>query len=161
MKYLLDTVVWIWSIDSVEKLGKRGRAILENGHEEIYLSAASAWEVTIKARLGKLKLPAPPAQCVPAFMAKQGLRPLPITHTHALKVYDLPAHHNDPFDRLIIAQAILEQMTILTADRAFASYPVSGPLTLTRPGFNDQKRCRGSAVHCGALLGICPGLPEI
>lgn len=124
MKYLLDSVVWIWSIGSAERLSKQGRAILENGREEIYFSSASAWEVTIKARLGKLKLPAPPAQCVPAFMAKQGLRPLPITHTHALKVYDLPSHHQDPFDRLLIAQAILEQMTILTADRAFAKYPV-------------------------------------
>jgi PIN domain nuclease of toxin-antitoxin system len=124
VKYLLDAVTWLWSIDSVEKINDRSREILENGQEEIYFSAATAWEVSIKARLGKLHLPAPPAQCIPAFMAKQGLRPLPVTHLHAVGVYDLPLHHQDPFDRLIIAQAIAEQMTLLTADRAFGKYPV-------------------------------------
>src|ERR1700734_2894806 len=93
--------------------------ILENGREEIYFSAATAWELSIKARLGKLHLPGPPAQCIPAFMAKQGLRSLPVTHAHAAKVYDLPPYHQDPFDHLIIAQAITETMTVLTADRDF------------------------------------------
>jgi PIN domain nuclease of toxin-antitoxin system len=124
MKYLLDSMAWLWSIGSVERLSKLGREILESGQEEIYLSAATAWELSIKARLGKLQLPAPPAQCIPAFMAKQSLRALPITHLHAVKVYDLPPHHADPFDRLIIAQAILEGMAILTSDRVFRKYPV-------------------------------------
>ena len=124
MKYLLDTVVWLWSIDPVEKLNKISREILADGREEIYFSAATAWELSIKARLGKLTLPASPAECIPAFLAKQGLRPLPVTHIHAVKVFELPSHHRDPFDRLIIAQAILEDMTILTADRAFGKYPV-------------------------------------
>ena len=95
MKYLVDTVVWLWSLDSVERLGSEGREILENGQEEIYLSAASAWELSIKMRLGKLNFPGPPAHYVPKFMAKQGLRPLPVTHSHAVKVYDLPPHHHD------------------------------------------------------------------
>jgi PIN domain nuclease of toxin-antitoxin system len=124
VKYLLDTVAWLWSIDSVERLSKEAKQILENGEEEIYFSAATAWEVSIKAHLGKLHLPAAPAACVPAFMARQGLRPLPVTHLHAVKVYDLPPHHHDPFDRLLIAQAIVEEMTILTADRNFRKYPV-------------------------------------
>jgi PIN domain nuclease of toxin-antitoxin system len=124
VKYLLDTVIWLWSIDSIKKINKRCLDILENGREEIYFSAATAWEVSIKARLGKLHLPGLPAQCVPAFMARQGLRALPITHLHAVGVYDLPLHHQDPFDRLIIAQAIAEEMTVLTADRAFGKYPV-------------------------------------
>jgi PIN domain nuclease of toxin-antitoxin system len=124
VKYLLDTVIWLWSVDSIEKMNEACRKILENGREEIYFSAASAWEVSIKAGLGKLHLPSSPAQCVPAFMAKQGLRPLPVTHLHAVKVYDLPPHHHDPFDRLIIAQAITEEMTVLTADRAFEKYNV-------------------------------------
>lgn len=124
MKYLLDTVVWLWSIASVEKLNKIGRKVLDNGKEEIYFSAATAWELSIKARLGKLELPASPAECIPAFMAKQGLRPLPVTHIHAVKVYDLPTHHQDPFDRLIIAQAMTEEMTVLTSDRVFAKYSV-------------------------------------
>jgi PIN domain nuclease of toxin-antitoxin system len=124
VKYLLDTMVWIWSIDSVERIGNRGREILENGLEELYLSAATSWEVSIKMRLGKLKLPAPPAECVLPFMVKQGIHPLPVTHAHGLKVYDFPLYHNDPFDRLIIAQALVEDMVILTSDRAFQKYPV-------------------------------------
>ncbi|HXO31819.1 MAG TPA: type II toxin-antitoxin system VapC family toxin [Candidatus Acidoferrales bacterium] len=124
MNYLLDTMIWLWSVDSVEKLNQECRDVLENGREEIYFSAATAWEISIKARLGKLHLPGPPAQVIPAFMAKQGLRPLPVTHLHAVKVYDLPLHHNDPFDRLIIAQAISEEMVVLTADSDFRRYPV-------------------------------------
>jgi PIN domain nuclease of toxin-antitoxin system len=124
VNYLLDTMIWLWSVDSVEKLNQECRAILENGREEIYFSAAAAWEISIKARLGKVHLPGPPAQVIPAFMAKQGLRPLPVTHLHAVKVYDLPLHHNDPFDRLIIAQAISEEMAALTADSDFRKYPV-------------------------------------
>jgi PIN domain nuclease of toxin-antitoxin system len=124
VNYLLDTMIWLWSVDSVEKLNQKCRDILENGGEEIYFSAATAWEISIKARLGKLHLPGPPAQVIPAFMAKQGLRPLPVTHLHAVKVYDLPLHHNDPFDRLIIAQAISEEMAVLTADSDFRKYPV-------------------------------------
>ena len=124
MKYLLDSVIWVWSISAVERINSAGREILENGREEIYFSAASSWELSIKMRLGKLDLPGPPAQCIPEFMAKQGLRPLPVTHLHAVKVYDLPLHHQDPFDRLLIAQAIAEEMTILTSDRDFGKYPV-------------------------------------
>ncbi|HEY1802672.1 MAG TPA: type II toxin-antitoxin system VapC family toxin [Terriglobales bacterium] len=124
MKYLLDTVVWMWSIGAVEKISEEGRAILENGREEIYLSAVTSWELSIKMRLGKLQLSASPARCVPEFMAKQGLRSLAITHIHAAKVYDLPLHHADPFDRLLIAQALIEETTILTADHAFEKYHV-------------------------------------
>ena len=124
MKYLLDSVVWLWSISSPERINPRAREILENGKEEIYFSAASSWELTIKARTGKLKLPSPPGQCIPAFMAKQGLLGLSVTHLHSVKVYELPLHHNDPFDRLLIAQALVEEMVILTSDRDFKKYPV-------------------------------------
>ncbi|MGH9502713.1 MAG: type II toxin-antitoxin system VapC family toxin [Terriglobales bacterium] len=124
MKYLLDTVAWLWSVYLVERLGAEARDILENGREEIYLSAATAWEVSIKMRLGKLNFPGTPAQIVPVYMAKQGLLPVPVTHLHAVKVYDLPSHHSDPFDRLIIAQAMVEEMTVLTSDRIFEKYPV-------------------------------------
>jgi PIN domain nuclease of toxin-antitoxin system len=124
VKYLLDSGIWLWSIDSVEKINSSGREILENGREEIYFSAASVWELSIKVRLGKLHLPSPPAQCIPAFSAKLGLKPLPVTQLHAVKTFDLEAHHSDPFDRLIISQAIDESMTILTSDRIFLKYPV-------------------------------------
>jgi len=124
MRYLLDTMIWLWSIDSVEKINQACRDLLENGQVEIYFSAASAWELSIKAGLGKLRLPGPPARCIPAFIAKQGLLPLPITNLHAVKVYDLPPHHQDPFDRLIIAQAIVEDLVVMTSDRDFRKYSV-------------------------------------
>lgn len=124
MKYLLDTVVWLWSLDAVERISKAGREILGSGKHEIYFSAATAWEVAIKASIGKLKLPAPPAACVLAFTEKQGLRPLPVTSLHAVRVHDLAQHHRDPFDRLIIAQAMAENMTVLTADADFQKYPI-------------------------------------
>jgi PIN domain nuclease of toxin-antitoxin system len=123
MRYLLDTGVWLWSLNSPERIGDQGRQILENGEEELYLSAVTPWEISIKMRLGKLEFPGPPAQYVPRFMAKQSLRPLSVSHSHATKVYDLPAHHTDPFDRMLIAQALIEDMVILTSDRSFRKYP--------------------------------------
>jgi PIN domain nuclease of toxin-antitoxin system len=124
VKYLLDTVVWLWSVGPTEKIGRRGLEILRSGSEQVYLSAASSWEIAIKTSLGKFHLPDHPPRHVPARIAEQGIHPLSISQAHALKVYDLPAHHRDPFDRLLIAQSILEDMTILTADRVFAKYPV-------------------------------------
>jgi PIN domain nuclease of toxin-antitoxin system len=124
MKYLLDTVVWLWSVGPTEKIGRRGLEILHNGSEQVYLSAASSWEIAIKTSLGKFQLPDHPPRHVPARILEQGIHPLSISQVHALKVYDLPGHHRDPFDRLLIAQAILEGMTILTADHIFSKYPV-------------------------------------
>jgi len=124
MKYLLDTAVWLWSIGPVERIRRQAREMLENGGEEIYLSSATSWEICIKLRTGKLSFPEPPARHISRFMARQSLRPLSITHAHAQKVYDLPNHHRDPFDRMLIAQALVEEMAILTADRCFAKYRV-------------------------------------
>lgn len=124
MKYLLDTVVWLWSVGPTDKIGRAGLEILTNGEEEIYLSAASSLEIAIKTKLGKYRLQEPPGSYVPKRLAEQGIQSLSITQGHSLKVYDLPLHHQDPFDRLIIAQAIAEKMTVLTADRAFGKYPV-------------------------------------
>jgi PIN domain nuclease of toxin-antitoxin system len=124
MKYLLDTMVWLWSVGPTELIGRAGLEVLTNGEQEIFLSVACIWEISIKARLGKYKLPEEPAIYVPKRLAVQAIRALPITQIHALKVYDLAPHHQDPFDRLVIAQAIVEDMTILTSDRAFAKYPV-------------------------------------
>jgi PIN domain nuclease of toxin-antitoxin system len=124
VKYLLDTSVWLWSLADPERINKKGRQLLASGREEIYLSAASAWEISIKSALGKLHLPEPPASYVPKRLATQGIRPLSISHTHALAVSELAPFHSDPFDRLLIAQAQIEDMVILTADRAFEQYKV-------------------------------------
>jgi PIN domain nuclease of toxin-antitoxin system len=124
MKYLLDTMIWLWSVGPVDNIGQEGLAILESSDEDLYLSAASSWEIAIKTRLGKYDLPDVPRRYVPKRLAEQGIHPLWVSQSHALRVYDLPLHHRDPFDRLLIAQAFEEKMAILTADRAFEKYPV-------------------------------------
>jgi PIN domain nuclease of toxin-antitoxin system len=124
MKYLLDTSVWLWSLTASERINKKARQLLASGGEELYLSAASSWEISIKWALGRLPLPEPPSSYVPKRMAAQGIRPLAITHTHTLAVSELPAHHTDPFDRLLIAQAQIEDMVVLTADRAMEPYGI-------------------------------------
>lgn len=91
---------------------------------ELLLSAVSSWEIAIKYQLGKLALPVPPTDYVPSRMASSGVIGLPIQHAHCLHVATLPAHHRDPFDRLLVAQAQLESLSILTADSKIASYQV-------------------------------------
>jgi PIN domain nuclease of toxin-antitoxin system len=124
MKYLLDTMVWLWSVGPTDKIGSAGLQILADGEQDVYLSAASSWEIAIKTKLGKFNLPEPPTRYVPKRMAAQGIHSLAVTQSHTLRVYDLAQHHSDPFDRLIIAQALAEEMVILTSDRAFRKYPV-------------------------------------
>jgi PIN domain nuclease of toxin-antitoxin system len=125
MRYLLDTSIWLWSIGSKNKINQLGRDLLADGNQDFYLSAVSSWEISIKASSGKLTLPGPPPSFIPRVLAEQGITPLPILHQHALAVYDLPKHHTDPFDRLLIAQAQTEEMVILTADSIFRRYTVA------------------------------------
>ena len=124
MRYLLDTSIWLWSVGSVNKINKAGRDLLADGKQDFYLSAASSWEISIKASSGKLPLPGPPRVSYPRVLTEQGITPLPILHQHALAVYDLPKHHTDPFDRLLIAQALTEEMVVLTSDSVFRRYTV-------------------------------------
>ncbi len=125
MRYLLDTSIWLWSIGSAGRINQRGRDLLADGKQDFYLSATSSWEISIKASSGKLSLPGHPASFIPRVLAEQGITPLPILHQHALAVYDLPRHHTDPFDRLLIAQAQTEEMVVLTADSVFRRYAVA------------------------------------
>ncbi len=125
MKYLLDTSVWLWSLTGSDRINSKGLQVLAGGTDDLYLSAASSWEIAIKSAIGRLHMPEPAATYVPKRMAVQGIRPLPISLAHALAVAELPRHHNDPFDRLLIAQAQAEEMVILTADRAFQRYRVN------------------------------------
>jgi PIN domain nuclease of toxin-antitoxin system len=97
-------------------LSPRARAIVETLDHELFLSAASAWEIAIKQALGELRLPEPPARYVPARAQRLKTTPLSIEQEHALRVALLPSHHRDPFDRILVAQAQLENLTILTAD---------------------------------------------
>ena len=124
MKYLLDTGVWLWSLWSPERIAPKARRVLDDMREEVFFSAASSWEIAIKTAAGKLHLPEPPASYVPKRMAEQGLRPLPVSHPHALAVSTLPPRHRDPFDRLLIAQANLEDMVLISADAIIQQYRV-------------------------------------
>ena len=125
MKILLDTQCWLWMAAQPERLSDQARSLIETTDNDLYLSAVSAWEIAIKYSLGKLRLPEPPVLYVPSRLQVTQTTPLPIEHSHALHVTMLPPHHNDPFDRLLIAQAQLEDLPILTADSVFARYAVA------------------------------------
>lgn len=107
-----------------ERFSADSRARLVAADTDLFLSAASSWEIAIKYSLGRLRLLAPPAEIIPALLAQTRTSPLPIEHSHALRVADLPLHHGDPFDRILIAQAQVERLSILTADPQFSTYDV-------------------------------------
>ncbi len=124
MRILLDTNAWLWTVSAPERLSSHARALIEDRGHELYLSAASAWEIAIKYSQGKLRLPDPTVKFVPSRLEQLGVLPLPIDQAHALHVSTLPIHHRDPFDRLLIAQAQLEHLPILTSDPVFGAYDV-------------------------------------
>jgi PIN domain nuclease of toxin-antitoxin system len=124
MKCLLDTSVFLWSLAAEHKLNLRAKDLLTSPSAELYLSAASSCEIAIKFALGSLLLPKAPSEFIPRALRSWAIRSLDITHEHALRAGELPAHHRDPFDRLLIAQSLSEQMTLLTADRVFQKYKV-------------------------------------
>lgn len=121
---LIDTECWLWWHFSPDRLGAAAMALFEERRSPLLLSAASSWEIAIKVPLGKLELPAPPDRFVPEQLAEDGIEPLPIEHAHALRVGRLPPHHNDPFDRLLIAQTQVERCALLTADAQVLDYDV-------------------------------------
>ena len=124
MRILLDTQCWLWMVAFPERLSAEARTVIETTEHELFLSAASAWEIAIKHALGKLQLPDPPERFVMTRMTRLRTLPLAIEHAHALRVAVLPPHHRDPFDRLLVAQAQLEQLPILTNDPLFHRYDV-------------------------------------
>lgn len=124
MKVLLDTHAFLWWIADDPQLSARAREIISDGANTLYLSAASGWEIAIKAKLGKLKLPSNLAPFIAEQLADNAITALAVEMHHALHVYTLPDYHRDPFDRILIAQAQLEKLPILTADPQIARYPV-------------------------------------
>lgn len=124
MKLLLDTQCWLWMQAAPERFSQTSRALLDDPDNVLLLSPVSAWEIATKHALGRLTLPAPPADYVPSRMKSSGVDALPLQHSHALQVAALPWHHRDPFDRLLIAQAQVEDIAILSADRNLAPYDV-------------------------------------
>lgn len=124
-RYLIDTHVWLWLQTAPERLSDGTRGLVENARNDLLLSAASAWEIAIKYRLGKLPLPEEPARYVPDRMRRSGTTPLPVEPAHALRTSELPDHHRDPFDRLLVAQAQLLDLPIITVDPQIRAYDVS------------------------------------
>ena len=119
MRLLLDTAILIYAVEAPERLSKRAAAVLENPGNVLELSAISITEIAIKTSLGKLK--------VTAAMARQAvqdldIRILPYTGEHALRLFELPPHHGDPFDRQIISQALCEKIPVVTPDEKFRLY---------------------------------------
>ena len=124
MNVLLDTHVFLWWIDDSPDLSTRAREITGDANNAVFLSAASGWEMAIKAHLGKLILPDDLERFIADQLMVNAFSSLPIQLSHALHVYTLPAIHRDPFDRMLVAQSQLEDMPILTADPQIARYPV-------------------------------------
>jgi PIN domain nuclease of toxin-antitoxin system len=117
MRVLLDTHLLLWALAFPEKLSKRARQRIDSS--DVYASAASIWEISIKSALGKLE--ADPGEII-AGVEPAGFNHLPIVASHAAKVVELPAIHKDPFDRLLVAQARFEPMILLTDDAALGGY---------------------------------------
>ncbi|MBX6422359.1 type II toxin-antitoxin system VapC family toxin [Thermosulfurimonas sp. F29] len=119
--YLLDTQVFLWWLSDDPRLGKVARDIIADPDKAIYVSAASAWEIAIKKALGKLKAPTELAE----ILEEEGFLELPVFFRHAEYLEKLPWYHKDPFDRMLIAQALAENLILITADRKFEPYGVS------------------------------------
>ena len=124
MRVLLDTHVFLWWVNDSPRLGREARDVISNIDNQLFLSAASGWEIAIKAGLGKLEV----ADDISSFIFEQMrlnvVDELPVLITHALHAANLPNLHRDPFDRMLIAQAQLEKLPILTGDEKFDGYPV-------------------------------------
>jgi len=108
-----------------ERFSLKSLRIVEDSKNELVLSAASAWEIGIKHGLGRLELPGAPESVIPDLMLRSGVEPLTISHAHALRAGALPPHHRDPFDRLLVAQAQIEDLPILTSDALLSQYEVT------------------------------------
>ncbi len=121
MRYLVDSHLLIWVLEASKRLSRRARKVLSDPSCEYYVSAASVWEIVIKASLKKLELGRDLQELEPGIEAA-GFRFLPIQPRHAVAVGALAFHHNDPFDRLLVAQCKVEHLTLLTSDRALAKY---------------------------------------
>ncbi len=124
MRYLLDTHTFLWWNMDDAQLSPLAKEIIADGDNEIFLSAATAWELAIKTARGRLALPEDPTRYVSNRINLHGFQALPIQIYHAVQVYKLPMHHADPFDRLLIAQSQIEAMPLISVDGEIRKYEV-------------------------------------
>jgi len=125
VRILLDTHVLLWAAVDPDQLSAECRVAIEDGANEVYASAVSAWEIAIKQSLGKLDLDQPAERWLPRVLERTGIEPLPVEVSAAVRVRALPWHHRDPFDRLLVAHALESGLTIATRDRLFEKYGVA------------------------------------
>jgi PIN domain nuclease of toxin-antitoxin system len=121
---LVDTSTFLWWASGGARLSESARWAIEDPANRAYLSVASGWEIAIKAERGRLVLPVAAARYLPDLLRRYGFESLDIRLVHALRAGALPPHHRDPFDRMLVAQAQLEDMPIITSDPAIARYDV-------------------------------------
>ncbi len=125
MKLLLDTQCWLWWFTQPERLNEEAITQIDDETNELWLSVASVWEMGIKVAIGKLSLPEPLDSYISSRMGQLGARSLEIKASHAIQVSALPLHHRDPFDRMLIAQAQMENVMLVSADPIFRKYDIS------------------------------------
>ena len=123
-QYLLDTHTLIWWVDNSDRIPSKVKKILSSTENICYFSLASSWEMSIKSSIGKLKLSVSVCNYVVQHLSLNDFKQLDITLNHATAVEKLPFHHRDPFDRLLLAQAIEEKLVILSADKIFDRYDI-------------------------------------
>ena len=124
MRFLLDTHALLWWAAGDNRLSSRAAGLLTDPANELLLSAAVVWEISIKAALGRLTLGGTPDQFIQRAIGSLGMIPLPIRIEHSLDVYRLPAHHQDPFDRILISQARIEGVPLISRDRKMTAYRI-------------------------------------
>lgn len=124
MKLLLDTHAFLWWVTDDNRLSATAGRRISDPRNDVFFSAVSAWEIVVKAALGRLTLAEAPDRFVPRQVEINAFTPLPLQVAHATNVWNLPQHHRDPFDRLLVAQALTEGLSIVTSDAKMRRYPV-------------------------------------
>jgi PIN domain nuclease of toxin-antitoxin system len=124
VRLLLDTPAFLWWVGASRELSRRARAAIGSGRNECFVSVASGWEIAIKVSLGTLKIEGTLERFLPEQLAANSFQPLPIELRHCARVAALPFHHRDPIDRMLVAQALEDELAVVTADPVFARYGV-------------------------------------
>jgi PIN domain nuclease of toxin-antitoxin system len=124
VRLLLDTHAFLWWVGATRGLSRKARSAIGSGRNECFVSIASGWEIATKVSLGSLKVEGALDRFLPEQLAANGFQPLPIDLKHCARVATLPFHHRDPFDRLLVAQALEDDLAIVTADPVFTKYGV-------------------------------------
>ncbi len=124
MRLLLDTCTFLWIITDAPQLSSRAGELFYTPENEVYLSSASTWEIAVKHALGRLPLPEAPLAIIPSMREAHGIEPLSLNEESTLYLPRLPFYHRDPFDRILVCQAIVKDLVILTPDKEIHRYPV-------------------------------------